>query len=615
MWVVYFSLAALPLFGIGQWFIPESDVAGRRHAFWLLFVYVASGMGLLLTTSFLGLRRYLRQRRIEMPTADGQSLAGHRRRGDRESLLVVAALLPRPSAEYAISRLPFTVGSPEQNRSKVASVPREGVQDEEPGYGPRARTAAGQRAGRSERSRIAAAGRRRGRGRTAAKNRPPRARPNNPTRKVPLHRKTTGRASRRADRASSRRSKKVAVRTTRDKKKLESKSQSKDNDQKSPSQAAEDSSTKQDEPNTKLAKAEEKQPAQSKDAAEKQEHSTESQSHPAAEQMKAAAAAAATISSFIFSLIQWAVYVVVALAALYACWRFRAEILAAWRSFLQELRNFWNRLFGVQRPRGVSARDAEQLEIPPAPFSSYADPFATGIAGRYSMTELVRYTFEAFEAWSREHGCPRHADQTPHELARDVSKLNAHIAVDARNLAELYSRAAYARGELSPGDRGSSAGPMAKDAAKHGDIHARRLPHWRARLTDRPSGSKNSGVLLRRARARLEQYHGEAVLAIALCYCPACLDRRALACVSGGHPRPTISRISPRLAARCNSNCVASSRTCVPRRSRSSVSFRLPTLCGSSTAGCTTPTRRCARRPTRRCSSKVTSRKFATRCS
>ena len=40
----------------------------------------ASGLGLLLTTSFLGLRRYLRQRRIEMPHADGQPLAGHRRR-------------------------------------------------------------------------------------------------------------------------------------------------------------------------------------------------------------------------------------------------------------------------------------------------------------------------------------------------------------------------------------------------------------------------------------------------------------------------------------------------------------------------------------------------------
>src|SRR5436190_1509245 len=66
IWVLYFSLAALPLFGVGQHFIPVADV-GRRYAFFLLLVYVASALALLVTTSFLNLRRYLRQRRIEMP--------------------------------------------------------------------------------------------------------------------------------------------------------------------------------------------------------------------------------------------------------------------------------------------------------------------------------------------------------------------------------------------------------------------------------------------------------------------------------------------------------------------------------------------------------------------
>ena len=60
LWVVYFSLAALPIFGIGQAFIPRSESATRDGAFRLLWVYVAAGIGLLLTTSFLGLRRYLR---------------------------------------------------------------------------------------------------------------------------------------------------------------------------------------------------------------------------------------------------------------------------------------------------------------------------------------------------------------------------------------------------------------------------------------------------------------------------------------------------------------------------------------------------------------------------
>lgn len=433
VWVVYFSLAALPLFGIGQWLIPESDTAGRRYAFWLLSVYVASGMGLLLTTSFLGLRRYLRQRRIEMPTlmanlwlGTGATVIG--------ILLVVAALLPRPSAEYAISQLPFTVGSPEQQRSKSPSVPREGTKDEEPGAAPDRES--------------------------QENNEQEKADDADPS-KSDDDKASEGSHENKSSSGSSKQDKKGSASPKDDGKgkqtsgkgkqsspqkgqssddKARDKAQSKDNDEKSPSQARQDESSKQNEPDSKSQQGDEKNDLK---------RFTDSKSHPAAEEMKSVAAAAATVSSILATVLQWVVYAVVVLAALYACWRFRAEILAAWRSFLLECRDFWNRFFGVRRRRGAVG-GPEQLEIPPAPFSSYADPFATGIVGRYSMTEIVRYTFEAFEAWSREHGCPRHPDQTPHELARDVSKLNAHIAVDARNLAELYSRAAYARGELSP---------------------------------------------------------------------------------------------------------------------------------------------------------------------
>lgn len=41
LWVVYFSLAALPVFGIGQTLIPATDERTRRFAFQCLLVYVA----------------------------------------------------------------------------------------------------------------------------------------------------------------------------------------------------------------------------------------------------------------------------------------------------------------------------------------------------------------------------------------------------------------------------------------------------------------------------------------------------------------------------------------------------------------------------------------------
>ncbi|MEM9827659.1 MAG: hypothetical protein AAF958_13795, partial [Planctomycetota bacterium] len=64
--VLYLAIAALPMFGLGQFFLRgQSAVWGQAQ--FLLAVYLFAALSLLVTTSFLGLRRYLRQRRTEMP--------------------------------------------------------------------------------------------------------------------------------------------------------------------------------------------------------------------------------------------------------------------------------------------------------------------------------------------------------------------------------------------------------------------------------------------------------------------------------------------------------------------------------------------------------------------
>jgi len=95
LWLVYFSLLALPLFGIGQMLLPGGDTVSRRAGFAFLFVYMAATVGLLLTTSFLGLRRYLRQRCLKMPgiIAFGWLKFGA---GVAGLVLAIALLLPRP---------------------------------------------------------------------------------------------------------------------------------------------------------------------------------------------------------------------------------------------------------------------------------------------------------------------------------------------------------------------------------------------------------------------------------------------------------------------------------------------------------------------------------------
>jgi hypothetical protein len=100
LWVVYFSLAALPLFGIGQVLLPGGDSAARHAGFVFLFIYLAAAFGLLLVTSFLGLRRYLRQRQIQMPAAIAFGWVRFGA-GVMAFILVAAMLFPRPGAGAA----------------------------------------------------------------------------------------------------------------------------------------------------------------------------------------------------------------------------------------------------------------------------------------------------------------------------------------------------------------------------------------------------------------------------------------------------------------------------------------------------------------------------------
>ena len=119
-WVVWFSLAALPLFGLGQMLLPRGDQAARSAGFTYLFVYVSAALGLLLTTSFLGLRRYLRQRYLAMP---GLMAFGWLRFGGGLAVLVLAGalLLPRPGATAAWQTLGYQVNYQLHQASEYAA--------------------------------------------------------------------------------------------------------------------------------------------------------------------------------------------------------------------------------------------------------------------------------------------------------------------------------------------------------------------------------------------------------------------------------------------------------------------------------------------------------------
>jgi hypothetical protein len=107
-WVVYFSLVALPLFGVGQMLLPGDAANARRAGFVFLAFYLAATLGLLVTTSFLGLRRYLRQRYLKMPPAIAVAWLKF---GVGVALIVLigAIFLPRPGSNEAWATLRYQI--------------------------------------------------------------------------------------------------------------------------------------------------------------------------------------------------------------------------------------------------------------------------------------------------------------------------------------------------------------------------------------------------------------------------------------------------------------------------------------------------------------------------
>lgn len=136
----------------------------------------------------------------------------------------------------------------------------------------------------------------------------------------------------------------------------------------------------------------------------------------------------------------------------YLIWRNRERVLEALRNFWQAIRDFWANLFGGRRAEPAGEEAVAVPVAPPRPFADFPDPFATGDAQRWSPRDLVAYTFQALEAWGREHGCQRGHEQTPHEFAGRLSVCEAALGREAGNLADLYCCAAYSTGGL-PRDR------------------------------------------------------------------------------------------------------------------------------------------------------------------
>jgi hypothetical protein len=398
VWVVYFSLAALPLYGVGQSLIPPEDVERRQNAFWFMTVYVGSGLGLLLTTAFLGLRRYLRQRNLKMPvsmtgvwlTAGGLMVG---------LLLCAGALLPRPYAEYSLFDATKAFVANQRQASKYAT--------------------SGQDAGKGE-------------GSASSKQSPDQKQgaPGGSRTRPGSRGKDKGGASSKARGKGGSRSDKQ-------------KGQARDERGKNASDKSEDQDgKKKDEDNNSGNNQEEKQ--------SKGTPSERSRGQTRAPSRNVSLNRLPSLPAGLSNIVKWIVYILLGLAALWFVLKFLANFTSWARSLVAALQSLWQSLFGWTSGATEATTEEEEKEPPaPRPFAAFHNPFASGAADGAAPEALVRYSFEALQAFAFEHGLARQPDETPLEFTDRLGGELPALEADARRLAALYARAAYARGRLA----------------------------------------------------------------------------------------------------------------------------------------------------------------------
>lgn len=398
VWVVYFSLGALPIFGLGQSLIPADAEERRRYTFWLMSVYVGCGLGLLMTTCFLGLRRYLRQRKLRMPVAMtgiwltvGTFLIG--------LLLAAGALLPRPQGEYTAFAF-GRAGSEKRSASKGA------FKEDSPGEGE-------------------------GKGGAEARD----------EQENPQKGEGDGKGEGEEPNGKEQGEKGAGQQQGSGAQEKGNNGQNRDPG-KSTDQGAKNQGQGQEE--NKGRQGGGSRAGSSSKSRSGRDGKTKSSSSSSGVTGKMA-----EVARRIAPVLKWIVFVLIGLVTLYFVLRSGLQFLAGFfdwpRRLLAALSGFW-KMFGGKREEVYE--DLELIEEEPeVPFTAFRNPFTTP-GKRPSAHELIRYTFTAMQAWARERELARLPGETPLEYADRLGQEVPALEADLQRLTALYVRSVYAPGGL-----------------------------------------------------------------------------------------------------------------------------------------------------------------------
>ncbi len=391
--VLYFGLAALPIFALGQSLIPADDSARRSATFFDMAVYIGSALALLVTTNLMGLRRYLAERGATISpvmTTSWLILGG----GLILGFLVVGAILPRPHSETAL----IDIGGKSTGDRKASK--NAVVRDGSAGKGDGAtgtKTEAGD-------------------GKASAKGG-----------------KSGGKGGEKGDGQGSDKS-----------------GGDKSGDQKGDGKKGPNDAKKGDEGGSKLDQksAEDKQGDGDDKANDAKSDGDQSGSSAVGEKLS-------QVTEVIGAFVKWVVWIVIAVAVVVGLLVFFLKYLAPFTNWAKNLLDWLRGLF--DRKEKIRTRSDDGDDVPeaavkrPAPFSAYTNPFARGGVTR-PPAEVVEYTFAALDGWAWERDLGRTPGETPTEFAVRLGHEFCELDEPAFAVAQLYVRTQYGRTPVLAGE-------------------------------------------------------------------------------------------------------------------------------------------------------------------
>lgn len=435
LWVFYFSMAAFPIFGLGQWFAQPNEW-GYRWIFCLFAIYLASGLGLLMLTSLLGLERYLRKRGAAMPVgvstnwlALGTAVAA--------GMMLLVMALPSPSLSGGLENsLAFltTWTKPTSERA----IGKDGQAPGENGRGEK-----NDPAGQQQRERQGG----------QAEGEQAKGGQGNPQQGGKQSGNQSGKQSG-DDRSQNRSSNdQQAKGEPKQKNGNQANSDEQGNNRRDNAQPSRDQS--QQNQNQKNQNQQQGKPQDNRDRnanggrAQPQRGNQARQNQPQrqpnqqrdANQNQPQASPAAQLGQQASLIIKLITYLVGAIVLAFVLWMFRDELAKLWAS-----------LFGAKEKRAPEPERKIEPQKPTQPqrsFTQFRNPFASGEVAKWTPAQTLSYTFAAFEAWGRDHGKPRNEDQTPHEFAKQLAEVDHSVAEAAQPLVNLLGQHLYGKSDIA----------------------------------------------------------------------------------------------------------------------------------------------------------------------